>query len=79
MSRVSVFPRCWREVARDIGNETSRHRVLELSEELNRALGIELYRELNRAPDRQERRLAVRAITSAKSVGRVLEFRMAKP
>lgn len=75
----STQSRSWRDVARDLGNETSRLRVIELSEELNHALGMELYEELNHVLEKHELSLVPRTVTSTKSAGRVLQFPMAKP
>lgn len=80
MSNTSVSPvsRCWREVARELGNETSRLRVMELSEELHRALLTELSEELSLALDEQQPSFVARRVTSTKSAGRVLKFPQAK-
>jgi hypothetical protein len=39
--------RPWREISRELANETNRNRIIELHYELNRALDEQLFRNLN--------------------------------
>ena len=39
--------RPWREISRELANETNRNRIIELHYELNRALDEQLFRNVN--------------------------------